>query len=66
MKVPTTSSEERNEELASVAEVSKAKLWIVLRRAYHSLVGSLRAELLQEELRSVTLWFLKFSAPRGV
>ncbi len=43
MKSPQPPQKTGTEELASVAEVSKAKLWIVLRRAYHSLVGFLES-----------------------
>ena len=38
------------QKLDSAGQVSKAKVWIVLRRAYHSLVGFPRAESLQEGL----------------
>src|SRR6267154_412130 len=43
MKFPQPPQKTGTEELASVAEISKAKLWIVLRRAYHSIVGFLES-----------------------
>ena len=43
MKSPEDSSKHADAKLVSAGQVSKAKLWIVLRRAYHSLVGFLES-----------------------
>src|SRR5216684_12821 len=43
MKSPENSPKHADAKLDSRGQVSKAKLWIVLRRAYHSLVGFLES-----------------------